>query len=290
MISEKNLKEETQLLGALGNLVEIYGELASVRMKKIRNFVLSNRDFLSSINDIFQAVLASYAAKVTNLVKQGKLEKGGRVTFLSHNGKAVAVFISANTGFYGELVPATFELFLNEVKKLDVEVTIIGKYGFSLFKERKAKNPYTYFDFPDYGIDEAKLSEIISHLVQYDEIHVYYGKYQSVVTQTPTSFSISAGTRVGEGVEKPTVTYIFEPTMEKILMFFETEIFASLFDQIIRESQLAKFASRILAMDMAGENIRNSLKRVSLDKLRLIHKIANTKQLNTLPSIFSQKW
>ena len=36
---------------------------------------------------------------------------------------------------------------------------------------------------------------------------------------------------------------------------FETQIFASLFDQSIRESQLAKFASRILAMDRAEQNI-----------------------------------
>ena len=285
MIYEKDIKEDIKLLGSLRNLVEIYGEIASVRMKKIRNFVLTNRDFLNAINDIFQAVLASYAAKVAALVKQGKLERGSKVTFLPHNGKTVAVLISANTGFYGELVPISFKHFIDNIRKQDVEVTIIGRLGLSLFREQESKRPYTYFDFPDYGVDEAKLAVITAHLVEYDEIHVYYGKYQSVVTQKPTMFSISAGTKVSEEVKAPTVAYIFEPTMEKILMFFETEIFASLFDQAVRESQLAKFASRILAMDRAGENIRNSLKEINLVKLRLTHRMVNRKQLNSLSTV-----
>lgn len=289
MIYEKDIKEEITLLGSLRNLVEIYGEIASVRMKKIRDFVLSNRGFLNVINDIFQAVLTSYAAKVATLIKKGKLEKGSKVTFLAHNGKTVAVLISANTGFYGELIPATLRNFIHDVRTQDVEVTIIGRLGLSLFKEGEPKRPYTYFDFPDYGVDKVKLAEIIRHLVQYDEIHVYYGKYHSVVTQKPTMFGISAGATVRGEARVPAVQYIFEPSMEKILMFFETEIFASLFDQAVRESQLAKFASRILAMDRAGENLRNSLKKVSLEKLRLTHRIVNSKQLNSLSTVIFLK-
>lgn len=285
MISQKDIKDELQTLGSLRNLVEIYGEIAAIRMKKIRDFVLSNRQFLESINDIFQVVLGSYAAKVASLVKDGNLKKGKKVTFLAHNGKIVVSLISANTGFYGELVPATFREFIKNVGKENVEVTLIGKLGLTLFKEKEPKAPYTYFDFPDYGVDEARLAEIIKHLVQYDEIHVYYGKYYSVVTQKPTVFSISSGTVVKEQATPAKMQYIFEPSMEKILMFFETEIFASLFEQAVRESQLAKFASRILAMDRAGQKIRDSLKEVNLEKLRLSHRIANGKQLNALPSI-----
>lgn len=288
MIYQKDIKEELNLLGSLRNLVEIYGEIASQRMKKIRNFVLSNRDFLNAINDIFQAVLNSYSVKVVALIKKGKLQKGSKVTFLAHNGKTVAVFISANTGFYGELTAATFRQFIKDIRTQDVEVTIIGRLGLSIFRENEPKKPYTYFDFPDYGVDMEKLSEIIQHLVQYDEIHAYYGKYYSVVTQKPTMFSISAGATVTEKTA-PAVQYIFEPSMENILMFFETEIFASLFDQAMRESQLAKFASRILAMDEAGENLRNSLKKVNLEKLRLMHRTANIKQLNSLSSVLFLK-
>ena len=218
-----------------------------------------------------------------------KIKEGDKMTFLAHNGKTVAVLISANTGFYGEIVRETFNKFIKDIENEDVEVTIIGRLGRNLFLEKKPKVPYTYFDFPDYGTDTNKLSEAIKHLVQYEEIKVYYGKYYSVVTQKPTTFSISSGKTVGKETKTSAITYIFEPSVEKILMFFETQIFASLFDQAIRESQLAKFASRILSMDRAGDNIKNRLKDLNLQSLKISHSVANKKQLNSLnplPQIF----
>jgi len=133
MIYKKEIDEEIKSVESLKILTEVYGEIASIRMIKIRNFVLKNREFLQTINEIFQDSLKAYASKLTELVRRGKLKKGGRVTFLAHNGKTVAVLISANTGFYGEVIQATFEKFLDDVRQGNVEATIIGRMGRSLF-------------------------------------------------------------------------------------------------------------------------------------------------------------
>src|SRR3989344_1792971 len=103
IFDEKQVQSEITQLSALKSLVEVYGEIASIRMRKIRGYVLQNRDFIGAINDIFKDSLASYANKIAKLVNKGQIRKGGRVTFLSHNGRTVAVLISANTGFYGEV-------------------------------------------------------------------------------------------------------------------------------------------------------------------------------------------
>jgi F-type H+-transporting ATPase subunit gamma len=279
---EKQIKSQIGFMNSLQNLVEIYGEIASIRMMKIREFVLKNRDFLNSIHNIFRDALASYAAKLAKTAEESGIKKGERVTFLAHNGKTVAVLVSANTGFYGDVVQNTFKKFLAEIRENDYEVTIIGKIGLSLFLEREPKKPYTYFNLPDYGVDAKKLSDVIKHLVQYEEIRVYHGKYISVVTQEPEVFDIEAGAPVAEDVENPKIEYIFEPSVEKILQFFETEIFASLFDQTIRESQLAKFASRIMAMDSASENIKKEIDNLSVERLKAEHRVRNRKQLNSL--------
>lgn len=288
MASEKDIQKEIRQVSSLKTLTEVYGEIAASRMKKIREFVLRNREFLGAIESIFQDALASYASKLSDLVRQGKMREGGKVTFLAHNGKTVVVLISANTGFYGEVVKQTFDKFLEGLRRENVEVTIIGKLGRSLFLQEEPDRPYTYFELPDFGIDKAAMSEAIVHLVQYEEIRVYYGKYQSVINQTPTTFKITAGTPISGTAEKPEVEFIFEPSMERILMFFETQIFASLFDQAVRESQLAKFASRILAMDRASENIDQELSKLKLESLKISHKVENSKQLNSLVPVFSQ--
>lgn len=284
MFYSKEIKNEINQVTSLKDLTEVYGEIASIRMRKVRNYVLKNRDFLASIEIIFKDALNYYTKKLSDLMKRGKIKDSSKVTFLAHNGRTVAVLISANTGFYGEVVRETFKKFIEEIKNEKVEVTIIGRLGRTLFLEEMPNHPYTYFDLPDYGTNEDKLSEAIKHLVQYEEIRVYYGKYYSVVTQKPTIFSISAGKSVDKGAKTSEATYIFEPSVEKILMFFETQIFASLFDQAVWENQLAKFASRILSMDRASDNIRNKLNELTLQNLKLSHNISNRKQLNSLAS------
>ncbi len=68
-------------------------------------------------------------------------------------------------------------------------------------------------------------------------------------------------------------------------MFFEKEIFASMLDQTVRESQLAKFASRMVALNRAGENIKSSLDISVIQKRVIDHALANKKQLNAISSI-----
>lgn len=286
MARKLDVQKEINQISGLSDLVEVYGEIASIRMKKIRQFVLKNREYLDSINDIFQDALRAYSIKMARLVRQGKIkDSSDEVTFLAHNGKIVCVLISANTGFYGEIVQETYRKFIEETKGRDVELTVIGRLGRQLLIQSNPNISYTYFDMPDFGVDQENLSEIIRHLVQYEEIRVYYGKYQSVVNQVPSKFQISAETNFAQEKKDTYVEYIFEPKVEDILMFFEKEIFASLFDQSVRESQLAKFASRILAMDRASQNINQRMSRLKILKSKSIHDENSKKQLNSLSSL-----
>jgi F0F1-type ATP synthase gamma subunit len=79
--------------------------------------------------------------------------------------------------------------------------------------------------------------------------------------------------------------YIFEPTLEKILIYFETQIFSSLFAQSMKESQLSKYASRFVAMDKASSNTKEEIKKLDFEKNRIIHNNFNKKQLNIMAGI-----
>lgn len=282
MISQRLIEDEKKEVTALSTIVDVYGEVAAQRMRKIRDSVLKNRTFLSEIEQIFNECLAAYAKKQSIIHKARDLKKGGTVTFLAHNGQTAAVLISANTGFYGSVVPDTFKLFLNDVRQGKGEATIIGKLGKALFMDSEPDRPYTYFDLPDYGINRDALSEAIKHLVQYEQIRIYYGKYYSVITQKPDVTEITAGTQLTGNFVNSAHLYIFEPDVETILMFFETQIFASLFDQALEESQLAKFASRILAMDAAAVHIKEETQKLDMMLSKIKHLSQAKKQLNIL--------
>lgn len=288
MAKTTKIKNEIENLKTLRLVSKAYAEIAAMRMQNIRESVLKSREFTGSLDNIFSEVIKAYKREVEKLLKNAKNPE--KITFLAHNGKKVIVFISANTGLYGDIIGKVFSKFIEEVDKNNAEVAIIGKLGQSLFEQARPNNEFTYFDFPDFGASARELSFIIQHIVSYEEINVFYGKFLSVVTQTPDVYKISAVTpktifnAEGDILEK----YLFEPELADILQFFEKEIFSSIFDQTMRESQLAKFASRINAMSRAEGSIGEKIGRAMIEDLKFRHSILNRKQLNSLSGLLSR--
>lgn len=282
MQSKRLIDREISDLTAFRDLTQAYAEIASSRMKSTRDTTLKSRDFYAQIRSIFDEVRVTYAREVMRLRRRRRRKRDGEITFLAHNGKEVAVFLSSNTGLYGDIVQKTFHRFLEYISADGAEVTIVGKYGRALFLEEKPGEPYTFFDLPDQGVDEVQISSLIRHVVQYEKIKVFHGKFQSVVSQIADELEVSAQLPEVQGAEEKKGAFIFEPELQKILMFFEREIFASTFEQAVRESQLARFASRVLAMDTAGRNVGDNLEKLTLERLKAIHVMANKKQLNSL--------
>jgi ATP synthase F1 gamma subunit len=287
MNDARSIENDISRLNIFQTITRAYTEIAAVRMRKTKNSVLLNREFMGALDDVFTDVRLSYAREVIKLGKQKKGESG--ITFLAHNGKTVAVFLSANTGLYGDIIERTFKLFLQEVMAdpQNVEVTIVGSLGLSLFQAAAPNHPYSYFEIPDTNITPNSIAQLIGHVVQYEEIRVYYPTFQSAINQKPTKYTISAQTPLSELQKKADRkdSYLFEPGLKEILIFFEREAFSSLMDQSIRESQLAKYAARIMTLDRAGENIKDDLKRLNLDKMKIEHRQKNRKQLSALSSI-----
>ncbi len=275
-MTKREITERIGTLNLLIGLTEAYSQVSSQRMKKIRDGVVTSREFLTAIDALFRELRNSQKREVSRLAKK----KGGdAVTFLAHNGKTASVFIAANAGLYGDIVGRVFNEFISEVRAKNTEVTIIGKFGLSLFLSAEPKRPYTYFDYPDFGDNPDNLSQITRHLVSYEEIHIYFGKFKNLAYQETASVVISAETQLkDEGSTEKITKYLFEPDLGEILAFFEGEMFTSTFEQAIHEAQLAKFSSRMIAMDKAGEKVKEELKKARMLHLKLNHYLADRKQ------------
>ena len=284
MITKKSINEELDNLTGLKAMVETYEEIAASRIRKVRDSVLESRFFVDDLNLIFSEVKMSYKKEVEMLMKKNKIKDPKKFSFFLRNGKTLYLLISANTGLYGDLVQKTYDLFLTEAKKAEVDIAIVGKLGLNMFLNEKINKEYSYFDFPDNGMDDNLLKQIVNLLIQYQRTVVFFGKFQSIITQTPEMTDISGNIEEKtEGV--PTLKYFFEPSIEKILAFFEQEIFTSIFEQTLKEAQLAKFAARIVTLDSSTENIRKRLSQTIYQKNKLIHDETNKKQLQTFSSM-----
>lgn len=282
MINKKEIISEIDRLSGIREVVESYEEIAALRMRRIRGSVLRTRDFLFGITQIFHQVQSSYKNNVLRLMKQKKIKDPSKLSFLKKNGKTVYVLLSANTGLYGSIIKDTFNFFLNHLNKDSCDVVIIGRQGASMFHETKIDKKITYFDFPDNKIDIEALTGIVQHILDYEKIVVFHGQFQTVITQKPNISVISGESLKQKEGTKSNIKYLFEPSLEEIMAFFEKEIFAAIFEQTLNESQLAKFSSRMVILDQAVENIKNKLKIVEFYKRKQKHHSENRKQLNRL--------
>ncbi len=284
MITKKDVYQEIDNLSGLRGMIETYEEIAASRIKRTRESVLKSRYFLDDLTLVFGDVKSSYKKEIDALMKKNKVKDPSKISFFVKNGKTLYVLLSANTGLYGSIVRDTFNLFIDEYKKEPSDIVIIGRQGLNMYQnELKSKN-YVYFDFPDSDVDSDTLKKIIAYLINYQKIVVFFGKFQSIVTQKPTMSDISGNPEIS-GETQASMKYFFEPSIEKILAFFEQEIFSSIFEQTVRESQLAKFAARITTLDTSTENIKRRLGQMLYEKNKITHAEENKKQQQTFLSM-----
>lgn len=260
----------------LQNLLEIYEEIAATKMQQVRSGIVAARNFYDKLISLSDEV-------GTDL---------GDVIKTTH--KEAAVFLAANTGLYGDIVDKTFTKFLEFVGSQQVDIFIVGKAGERLMKTLGGNLKYEVFHQPDDSIDTAALKAIMEKLVTYKKTHVFYGKFVNIAVQNADLSTVSGELlpRPDEPVEilkQKRFKYLYEPSVINVAELFAHEILASVFEQIIRESQLAKFAARLMHLDRSLENINGWLQKISLQAQTVAKSIANRKQNSTVAGVMVRR-
>jgi len=205
------------------------------------------------------------------------------MNFTVKNGRDALIFISANTGLYGDIIVRIFDYFCKHIDTKS-DVFIVGRVGKILFEQRFPGKEYRYFEISDKSPEPMVVNEMMHTLEAYDHIIVFHGKYNDILTQTPSQTSVSGdrlSLEVKEDLKK--INCIFEPNIEEVFNFFEKEIKTTLFDQALYEASLSKFTSRMVSLDGATSNVTDLLGKLSFRQSSLKHRKLD-KEKNTVLS------
>lgn len=291
MAQRKKVLEDLEALNSIKNLAESYEEVAVVKMQKIKDSVLKTRDYLTDLSDVFVDLKASYEREIKDLLNRRKKGDKSILPTIQKNGKTLMVYLSSNGRLYGAVTQKTFRLFMADLKKPESqasEIIIIGSAGKEMYETAGTGKPFQYVELPDTNVDVDHIKNLMQKFLQYEKVHVYYGKFGNVVTQSPIATSITGEDIFESEVVTPTPRedrFIFEPDLEKILHFFETQIMANLFSQTLLENQLARHASRVNAMEEALVHIEEESKRLFKIRNSIKHRMQNKKQLETISGV-----
>lgn len=245
----KQIQSEVELVNTLKFIAQAFEEISVMRMRKVRTSVVNAREFVKEISTVFYDVKSSYQEKIKALMANKKISGEQPVV-----GKKLAIFISANSKLYGEVISSVFRDFYEHTQDSDTDLLIIGRVGKELYERQQLKKKYLYFEIPDSEVFVQDIQAIMYHLIRYENINVYYAHFENILTQKPFTSNISGDEPFeveDKTPHKEMTHFFFEPSMEEILTVFKTQVFIALFKQTIHEAHLAHFASRVTAMEQA---------------------------------------
>ena len=281
MMGLKNIQKNLEVVDSLKEITSTYHEIANLEMNRIRKDVLATREFLEGVAQIYRHAKLAYIATLRN--EKQALEK---VEFIRRNGKKIIVFLSANERFYGPLI---IEIWQEVLKNLtsNYELAVVGKIGKYFAQQQRTVPKFSYFDLDDDHPKSDEIQTILKSIRQYETIIVFHGRFETVTFQKAVQSNISGGITFDEKdfpSREKIRKYIFEPSPRAILEFFENEIIDAFFQQTILEHQLAKFASRMMAMYQATENAKKLIRKLQHQKENIQKEIQNKKQLERISS------
>lgn len=264
-------------------ITQAFEEISVMRMQRIRNSVLNTRSFLDQLAQVYIDIKGNYRVSMMSILT-GKKKDVQEFLGLNKNGKDVNVLISTNTRLSGEIVKKVFRTFLEYVNKHpDDDIVLVGRQGKQMFDALGTGRKYEYYEFKENEITTDGLKDIILGLYQYKIVRAFFGKFESLVTQNPNQSTLTGNEEEGKNQDDMKVTpYMFEPSIESILTFFDTQIFSSLVKQTVNESELARYASRIRAMEEATGHIDKTKSEYERLRRKMRQLVMNKKQLQTV--------
>ncbi len=252
------MKQSTQLLNehrdivAIENTTHIFENVASIRIRQIKEQVLGSRQFFNRLWLIYTGL------RLDN--NQKNIE----------NKRPVRVLVSANVNLVGSVDTLLLQQALYNFDPKTTDLIVVGAHGEHLLLERHITPTYS-FPLPDIT-KSLQVDQIVSVLQQYEAPIVYYPNFVSLGDQQIVHFALIEAVRDmtqaereqrPEGLISPD-EYIFEPSAEEFVAYLESMILETVLTEVILEASLAQFASRFTAMNMASSEAR----RIDADLLR----------------------
>lgn len=251
------IKKKINITYLIETIASAYQEISQREMNKIREMTLKNRQFTEKMMETYSEL------KKASLLEQSEGEKEQILPTVSKKERAV-IFLSTNARFYGSFMLEILKKVLAFLKKIKGDLIVVGEVGKNLVEKTNPDLKFYYFSLDDEKPAEEEVKKMVEFLRNYQELIFFHGKFKTILTQEVSQTVISG--KIPEKEIKTQSAYLFEPSKEAILDFFENEMMKNFFLQIFLEHRLSRHATRMVQMYRIRERARE--RREDLEKLK----------------------
>jgi F-type H+-transporting ATPase subunit gamma len=240
------IQAEVGQLDTVGNLTAVFENIASIRIAKIKDQVVSSSKFFSDLWNIYSQLRTDPADRITETKSPNAKD--------NKNKPSVYIIITSEGGLSGDIDQRIIDKALAGYEPGKVDFIVIGGHGANLLTQRHVPIA-RFYKLPE--VDErVDVAPIIGDVSEYASATVFYETYESLGVQGVASIELIS--RVKTLSEDATANeiissrdYLFEPSIVEVTEFLEATMMGLALAQMILESKLAQYASRFNAMTAA---------------------------------------
>ncbi|HBG81367.1 TPA: hypothetical protein DDW69_00845 [candidate division CPR2 bacterium] len=268
MSAINEVKEQIGVVRSVGDFTTALQQIGAMRMMSLRNQVLQSKRFVDEATQILRE-LKLYR----EILYKEELERAEKRAFKKRHkeekkeSKEALIIITSNQGLCGSYNSEIFKALETHIlrENQNADIFMVGKKGQEHYLMNKKYNFKFYpYNIPDNfsAADLLRLAGVFSH---YDKILMVYSRYINTITRDVVeTLLVTPPTESKEGEEanvpeEEKVKFLFEPSIEELIMDVSSKLRAAAFQQQILDSRLSQFSAQMVGMQTASENAKTML-------------------------------
>ena len=258
-VSTKEIKNRIRSMEATRQITKAMEMVASSKLRRAQAQVLSSRPYFEAL----------YAA-IHNIVDANSDFSSPYLCQRPGN-RCLYVVIAGDRGLAGGYNSNVMKLVLSEIRGKEATILPIGKKAVDFFSARKIPTlPVGYAEAADVTLGDCfTVAKQLSKLFldgKFDEIHVAYTNFVSVLSQTPAALRLLPLVRQTTGREGTASSdIVYEPDSTQVFESIIPEYLGGILYGALCESRAAEHAARRTAMDSATQNADEMIGQLSLE-------------------------
>ncbi|HTO71747.1 MAG TPA: ATP synthase F1 subunit gamma [Myxococcota bacterium] len=237
--------------------------ISAARLARAQTAAESSRAYGAKLTEIFASVARGLDADAHPLLaRRASVRKLDVLLVTSDRGLCGA--------YNANLIKAAVALVADRRAGLDsVSVVAVGKRGRDFCRRRRIDMPKSWTGLAPTPENAREIAKYVMDRYlagESDELMIVYGRFVTVLTQTPTALSvIPVLAAVPEAKDGPTLSYEIEPDPASFLAAVLPRVIEFAVLRALLENAASEHGARMTAMENATENTRELILSLTLD-------------------------
>lgn len=264
-----DLKNDFDVIASLGDIVDVLKTATLIQFRTFHARATPLTDFSKEAEEIF-----------SHLRLRLEEDKGRHPFFYRRNDlPSLIVIVSSEEGFLGEINTLLINAALDQRKRQDDEILVIGERGARYLEDLKLK--FTFFPGLTDEISAIEVQRVSDFLLgayrkRVGRVLVVYPAFLSLMVQKITIWKGLPYLQKGEvlsslGSSDLKKDILVEPSAARALEGAVDLWFNSKLTQIFWSSKLAEYAARIMHLEGSGQELSQRRKDLSTEYFRQVH-------------------